>query len=88
MNKISDKRNKKRLKRKKRNKKHASEKLYAKKRLTALEKAIEEFPDKCTSCNKEFISSSENLDSWLVTTIDNTINLFCDSCKDRKSSWH
>ena len=86
MNKISDKRNKKRLKRKKHNKKQASEKFYAKKKLAVLEKAIEEFPDKCTSCKKEFISSSENLDSWLVTTIDNTINLFCNSCKDSVSS--
>jgi hypothetical protein len=85
MNKISDKRNKKRLKRKKHNKKQASEKLYAKKKLSVLEKAIEEFPDKCTSCSKEFISSSENLDTWLVTTIENTVNLFCDSCKDNES---
>jgi|TARA_R110002124_G_scaffold201439_1_gene367939 hypothetical protein len=81
MNKISDKKNKKRIKRKKHNKKNASIRDSAKKKLAYLEKAIQSFPESCSSCNKEFMSTEGNLDAWTITTISGTLSLFCESCK-------
>ena len=66
MNKISDKKNKKRIKRKKHNKKNASIRDSAKKKLAYLE---------------EFMSTEGNLDAWTITTISGTLSLFCESCK-------
>ena len=85
-NKISNKRNKKRLKRKKHNKKSASIKEEARKKLAAIERAIKSFPEVCSVCDKEFISDESNLDSWLVSTIKNQIKLFCEDCKPDVSS--
>tara|TARA_Y100000591_G_C21840105_1_gene705033 strand:+ start:571 stop:837 length:267 start_codon:yes stop_codon:yes gene_type:complete len=80
-NKISNKRNKKRIKRKKNNKKIASIKETARKKLAAIERAIQSFPEVCSACDKEFISSERNIDSWLVSTIEDQIKLFCEDCK-------
>jgi hypothetical protein len=85
MNKISNKRNKKRLKRKKHNKKSASIKEDARKKLAAIEKAIQSFPKTCSACDKEFISNESNLDSWLVSTLEGQIKLFCEDCKPNVS---
>lgn len=81
-NKISDKKNKKRIKRKNILKKNNEKKVAAKRKLAKLEKLISEFPEKCSSCKKTFSPTDETIDSWKIVSTSSTFDIFCDACSD------
>lgn len=81
-NKISDKKNKKRIKRKNILKKNNEKKADAKRKLAKLEKLISEFPEKCSSCKKTFSPTDETIDSWKILSTSSTFDIFCDACSD------
>jgi hypothetical protein len=81
-NKISDKKNKKRIKRKNILKKNNEKKAAAKRKLAKLEKLISEFPEKCSSCKKTFSPTDETIDSWKIVSTSSTFDIFCDACSD------
>lgn len=81
-NKISDKKNKKRIKRKNIIKKNNEKKAAAKRKLAKLEKLISEFPEKCSSCKKTFSPTDETIDSWKIVSTSSTFDIFCDACSD------
>ena len=81
-NKISDKKNKKRIKRKNILKKNNEKKVAAKRKLAKLERLISEFPEKCSSCKKTFSPTDETIDSWKIVSTSSTFDIFCDACSD------
>lgn len=80
--KISDKKNKKRIKRKNILKKNNEKKAAAKRKLAKLEKLISEFPENCSSCKKTFSPTDETIDSWKIVSTSSTFDIFCDACSD------